>query len=212
VIITRTAAEIISGRDRGMRARALARAATLTGVLLLAGCSGYGTVYDKFFGDNLPPPACPEVWVLADGVALIKFRPGDGRDLTDVIFSGEILGVDATCAYERDRETLVGSVTVEVAVNVRAERGPADRKRHAALPYFVSLIDAERKLVQKHRFEIAVEFPGNLTRVRVRDDPPVTLTIPLKADQRGDLFQVYVGFQLTKDELEFSRKRRKRGR
>lgn len=184
-------------------------ASALAAVLLLAGCS---SVYDKFFGDNLPPPACPGVSILADGVSLIKFRPGGGRDLTDVLFSGEILGIDATCAYERNRETQVGLVTVEVAIEVRAERGPADRSRRAVLPYFVSLVDGERRLVEKRPFEIAVEFPGNLSRIRLKDDPPVALTIPLKADQRGDLFQVYVGFQLTKDELEFSRKRRSRRR
>ena len=186
-----------------------ARVSALVGVLLLAGCTG---TYDKLFGDNLPPPACPGVSILADGVALIKFRPGGGRDLTDVLFSGEILGINATCAYERNRETKSGSVTVEVAIDIRAERGPADRSRKAVLPYFVSLVDGERRLIEKRQFEIAVEFPGNLSRIRLKDDPPIALKIPLKADQRGDLFQVYVGFQLTKDELEFTRKRRSRRR
>lgn len=186
-----------------------ARASALAAVVLLAGCTA---AYDKLFGDNLPPPACPGVSILADGVALVKFRPGGGRDLTDVLYSGEILGIDATCAYERNRETLVGSVSVEVAIDIRAERGPADRSRRASLPYFVSLVDGERRLINKRQFEIAVEFPGNISRIRLKDDPPVALTIPLKADQRGDLFQVYVGFQLTKDELEFTRKRRSRRR
>jgi hypothetical protein len=105
---------IVPSQARGVGFGALA----LVALASLAGCS----VYENLFGSKIPPPACPGVSVLADGATLIKFRSGDGRDLTDVLYSGEILGIDATCAYERDRETLVGSVTVELTIDVRAER------------------------------------------------------------------------------------------
>jgi hypothetical protein len=53
-----------------------------------------------------------------------------------------------------------------------------------------------------------VEFPGNLTRVALRDDdPPVTVDIPLPAGRAATDYQILVGFQLSPDELEYNRRR-----
>ena len=170
---------------------------------LLAGCSAYDWLFTR-----TPPPPCPRVSVLADASSLVKFQSGPGRDLTDIEFGGEIKGFETACEYDLDEDTGTGSVTVEVAVFILAERGLADRDRRAVLPYFALVLDAERRILNKRFFEVAVEFPGNRTRVTVKDDPPVALTIPLKAEDRGETYRVIVGFQLSKEELEYNRRQR----
>lgn len=190
-------------------AGALAPAGGILAFLLLAGCS----VYDSIFGSNLPPLPCPPVSVLGDASLLTRFREGDGRDLIDVLYGGEIGAVETSCEYSLNEDTgAAGWLSVEVAPVIFAERGPADRERRAVYPYFVTVVDAERRVLNKQTFDLVVEFPRNRTRTTVVDKPPVALTIPLKEGVRGDSFEVFIGFQLSREELDFNRRRRARGR
>ena len=90
-----------------------------------------------------------------------------------------------------------------------AIRGPANHDREAQFDYFVSVVDSERDVLNKQIFGVTVKFPGNLTRVSLTDnDPPVTVDIPLAAGRDATDYQIFVGFQLTPDELEYNRRRR----
>ncbi len=97
-------------------------------------------------------------------------------------------------------------MAITIAVRLAAARGPADRDRRADFRYFVALTDLARNVLSKQNFDVAINFPGNLSRVAVTDTP-VDITIPLAADQRGADFQVFLGFQITEREMEFNRRR-----
>jgi hypothetical protein len=168
-------------------------AAVLAAPLLLAACA------------EEKPLACPEVYVLGDAMEAVHFN-GPGRDLIDVTWGGRIVDVRGTCEYEIHKQTGHAILSMEVSVGVEAERGPADTERRAAFQYFVSVVDQQKNILKKQTFDLIVPFEGNRTRLTVYDQP-VVLDIPLKPEQGARHFEVFVGFQLSRDQLEFNRKR-----
>ncbi len=84
------------------------------------------------------------------------------------------------------------------------ERGPASRNRVAPYRYFVTLSDANHEPITKNVFDLAANFPGNVTRMTLTDDS-VQLKVPIGAGQSGRSFTVLVGFQLTEDQLQYNR-------
>jgi hypothetical protein len=179
-------------------------ATALVAMVLLA-VAACGTSADK----NRPPP-CPRLSVLSDAAELTRFAAGAGQDLVDVDFQVEISDLLAGCQYVepesgKDKQVIV----VAMAPVMVAIRGPANRDREAQFDYFVSVVDSERDVLNKQNFGVTVKFPGNLTRVSLKDDdPPVTVDIPLAADRDATDYQILVGLQLTPDELEYNRRRR----
>ena len=184
------------------------RATRLALVLLLAvalgGCAGTKRFFKGMFGTNPPLPPCPRTFVHGDGEKLTKFRPGPGRDLTDVMYEGEIDNFRLVCEHEIDEDTKTGTLLLELTVIIVMERGPAIEKREARYEYFVTLTDSKDAVLQKERFAPSARFEGNVTRF-VFTDEPVTMKIPLKAGQTGKDFQIVIGFQLSREELEFNR-------
>ena len=160
------------------------------------------------FQKEEPPPPCPRVSILGDAATLTKFRPGPGRDLTDVLYEGVVTGVTGRCAYANDGKRANRALSIKVALVIEAARGPANRDGRAAFPYFVGITDSSRNVLNKERFNVRVVFPGNRTRLVITDDP-VNLEIPVKAGQSGRDFTIFVGFQLSREDLEYNRRARK---
>jgi hypothetical protein len=170
-------------------------------LVLLAG-SGCGSSSDK-----KRPPLCPRVAVLSDAAALTRFAEGAGQDLVDVDYQVEVTDILSGCKYVK-AEGNEQVIVVAMAPVLVAIRGPANRDRVAQFEYFVSVVDAERIVLNKQTFGVLVNFPGNLTRVTLKDDdPPVTVDIPLAAGRAATDYQILVGFQLSPDELEYNRRR-----
>lgn len=175
------------GRRRGRPALALAA------VLVLSGCVALSRV---------PAGSCPRASVLADAGEMTRFKPGPGQDLIDVVFEAEIAGVAVTCEDVRSD----GLVAV-VSLGLVTSRGPAATGRVAEVPFFVAYVDRAGKIRDKAVFSSRVEFPAGRPKVAVRED--IELDIPLSAtDSPADL-AIVVGLQLTRQELERNRARRR---
>jgi len=171
----------------------------------LAGCSAYEYVSDKISEPIVL--SCPVYLVLADAANLVRFRDGPGRDLIDVDFETEIIGVQLECTSNIDKRTRVGTLDVDVFVTFRAERGPANRNREARFQYFISIDDNNRNIFDRKKFGIKVGFPGNKTRLVVRSEP-VTIVIPITPKRASRSFRIFAGLILSREELEFNRRRR----
>ena len=164
-------------------------------LIFLAGCTA---------DQDVILPACPKVTILDDTSTLTRFRDGPGRDLTDVDFNGEVVRLTGSCLYDVDSDTGAGILNMELQVEVKVDRGPANRDRTAEFEYFVSILDTGGKIVAKEIFPFKVEFYGK--KVTSKDtDAPITMTIPFAAGQSGRDFSVFVGFQLTPDEIRYNR-------
>lgn len=163
------------------------------------------------------PGPCPRVNILADASQLTEFRDGPGRDLIDVDHTARIARVGGTCVYKMDKpaekgkKPETGTLTMTIGLLIAAERGPADTDRKARFEYFVTLVDRDRQPIQKTVFPVTVDFPGNVTRATA-EEFPIDLKIPLHPKQTGADFVVFVGFQLSPEQVEFNRRREREAR
>ena len=177
------------GRRRAQRPRAKPGPALLGAFVLmlqLAACSG----------DDEMVLACPDVLLVPDAARLVGFA-GPGRDLTDVRF--EVVLQSAALACEYDEEGMEGVLQVSFV----ASRGPADSDRLAPFTYFVAVVTADKQVVTRRQFDLAVPFEGNRTRIAVSEE--LTSDIPLKSGESALDYQIFVGLSLTPEQLRYNR-------
>lgn len=173
--------------------------------LALAGCETLGFTSGGTGEAPLAAAAmlsCPRVGTPADTGDIQRFRSPDSRDLTDLVVAARITSLDGNCRLV-NRQT---AVEVTLTMGVEAMRGPAAQGRAVQLPYFVAVTGANEEILDKAVYAIAVEFPANMQRARLRGEQ-VRLTLPVSADNQAGAYRVFVGFQLTEPELALNRSR-----
>ncbi|WP_341703360.1 hypothetical protein [Ferrovibrio sp.] len=165
-------------------------------IVLLAGL-GLAACSSK----RVPLPACPRVGILGDAQKATQYRPGPGRDLTDVTFQTELLDYNGDCRYEEK----VTVVVVRFMLQVAAARGPAAAADEAQVPYFVAIVDKERNILSRERFVARVPFREGRRRVVIGEE--LEQTIPLAGRRTSDI-EILVGLELDHDQLEKNRRDR----
>ncbi|CAO3422237.1 hypothetical protein [Azospirillum endophyticum] len=160
-------------------------------VLVLSGCSGLGP---KDSADAAL--ACPKVNIVRDLQEVTVFRPG-GKDLTDLESRAALVDFTGNCDYTSD------GVTVNVNVYLVAERGPALQGTTAKYQYFVALAQPDDTLVSKAYFDTDVTFVPGQPRAGTREE--LAPKIPLPKDANAKDWKIYLGFQLTPEQLNFNR-------
>lgn len=144
--------------------------------------------------------ACPGVEVLQDLGEFVRFKPGPGRDATDILVEAWIDGVGGECSLD-GRDLLA-----DLIVRVGSRRGPATKTDKATIGYFVAIADVNRKILQRERFQTTAPFSNRKT---ILFEDTLDLRIPLTSGAQTDSFTVYVGLELSEGELAFNRSKRK---
>ncbi len=208
--------------------------AILASAVLLSACSLFGDDPEEAAEKASPKAApktvarvqpkrrvCPGLAVLRDAATITKFRPGGGRSEADIVYQGEITDARISCLHDLRKPkrtgnymtdflarasppTQGGTMKMEITVIMRATNGPAARPGPVTLSYFVSVTDAEKNVLNKATFEVEVNFPKTRSRQLVAD-APIKLEIPIAKGQTGGEFGVFVGYQLTREELQYNR-------
>ena len=142
--------------------------------------------------------ACPQAMRVQDAATLTRFRPGAGRDRTDVMFEAEVGKVNVACNPRRNR------VDVDLTMEIVVTEGPALNERAASVDYFVRLLDATGNIVQGRNFAADYRFSGN--RTRQGSSEQIALNIPLSEGQAGGSYTIAVGLLPTPEELEYNRR------
>jgi hypothetical protein len=164
-------------------------------VLMLAGC---GSV----FGPSAPPPACPEARVVANLERMTQYRPGEGRDLTDVLFEARIGDLTGECGYDES------ALEVAITVPIQIARGPANQERVTRLEYFVAIQDPQGTVIAKRSFPVEVAFERNQSRALFTDE--LEQRIPLAELNQGPAYRVLLGFQLSEEQVQDNIRRARR--
>lgn len=172
------------------------RAAVLAGVLGAAVLPGACSALED------TPPPCPEVRLLDEGQRLVRYRPGEGRDVTDMVAEARLVGYQGSCAYTDTGVDLLLAPVFEV------EKGPAADSDSATVPWFVALPAFHPDPAAKRLFRATVPFPDNTGRVRYREGQ-VRVVMPLDDPRRqGPEQTVYLGLQLSREQLDRQRRQR----
>jgi len=178
-----------------MIARSLARGAALAvgALLMLSGCG----VFDR----EVKPP-CPRVGILGDAATMIQFRPGAGRDLTDVEFEAEIIGFTGDCEFRNRNAQAVVTVNVQIV----GARGPAAKGDSMTVPFFVAIVDRDQRILARETFASKIDFPAGRRRAGVAEE--MEQKIPIPADRRSSDFEILIGLQLGQAQLDYNRQKR----
>lgn len=177
--------------------RWLLRWAAVTAVaVVVAGCSS-----DE--GDDGVP--CPAAKVLGEPSELTRFRDGPGRDPTDVLFEARMMRVVGECAYDLDG----GEIEVELEVVMEVVRGAALAESKVSYRYFVAVAEwtpdsgSEPVVHSREAFQVDTSIPSGRRGLRYQD--LLEITIPRPDDRNVRNYVLYLGFELTKDELSHNR-------
>ena len=171
-----------------------ARLALAVGIAVgAAGCGG---------DEKAIAPPCPNFLLLGNAGNITKFRPGPGRDITDVEFRATIQNFRGSCAHTKT------GVEAEFFIDMSIERGPANTARAASLEYFVAIPKFHPKPAGKQTFPVRVTFGENQNQLIYRDE--ISIEIPLAKNEAAGDYDVYLGFQLSPEQLEFNRRRQAR--
>lgn len=176
------------------------RRATLLCTALLA--IGLTVSACSAFRKEIPQYACPKVLILGDAGSLVRFKPGPGRDITDILFEARIANFVGGCEYTED------GVGITLRVQIAVERGAANRDREIALEYFAAIPAYQPRPEGKSILPVSGSFADNRSRLIYEDE--VDLTIPLETGSDGPDVEIVLGFQLTPEEIAYNRSLRRR--
>lgn len=177
-----------AGRRDAMRWLAGGVPALAFASLGLAGCTPSGF-----------PPACPQLSLIQGASDLVRLaNNASSGDIRSLILAARIQAVPATCKFVgRD------SVGAQVRVQFAVQRGPAATSRDVELHYFVAATKGQT-ILDEQDYVTKGTFPANVDRMTLIGDP-INLLFPVGADQSAAGYQIYVGFRLSKAELDANR-------
>lgn len=167
----------------------------------LAGCGGGGLPF-------MDPPIvlnCPDYFIVEDAASRTAFRPGQGRDIVDIEDRSKIGAVDLACISNIKTETNSGIMELIVRPVFAVERGAADADLKTSLPFFIVITDPNKNILFRHALSFDVSFAGNKTRL-IATAPEVRMELPITKEWRDRYYKIYVGMELTADQLAYNRK------
>jgi len=165
----------------------------LAPLFLLGGCG--------VFGKKEPPLPCPPVYLVKQAAFLTQYQEGGLGDITDVRLRNRIVDFKGECTYKRKNTEL----TVVLSVVFDMTRGAANRDRRAEFSYFVAMPKFHPDPAGKRVFGVAANFRENETRKLAVDTVEIKVPIARKGALRE--YAIYIGFQLTPQQLEDNKRR-----
>lgn len=140
--------------------------------------------------------ACPPLSIVPDAARLVRYA--DGEDLTDVRFEANLDQVTPVCQQTKS------DLLVDLTVVLTARRGPAMPQGDAAFSYFVAVTSADRELLARQEFPVQIPLGPEGRRVRLTE--LVQPRLPLTEKQSPYSYRLFIGFVLTRQELEQNRR------
>jgi hypothetical protein len=160
-------------------------------LLALSGC--------KVFVKEEPPP-CPRVSILADAAKLVQFRPGPGRDITDIAYKVQVVNYAGSCFYDKEYHVM----TVDLQVGFDAQRGAALSEDSQEIRYFISVPTFFPQPDAKEIFPLTLKFSKNAASLHVTDQD-AKISIPVKSVKELERYEVFIGLQLDEAQLDYNR-------
>ncbi len=156
--------------------------------------------------ESVSAPACPTIVIVKDTADLTTFRPGPGRDLTDVVIDARLARFDGSCETDLERDQS-GRVNVDLQLLFEIERGPANQAPNGQFRYYVAIAERDGGAILAKKV-FATEFEFEDSRRRIGGVEELIQEIPLQPGKLGEDFEIYVGFQLTPEQLQYNRAKR----
>ena len=142
---------------------------------------------------------CPGMTAVLDAYMAATFKPGTQPLPTNALYTVEIVNVRGNCTFDKQGKSSESNLHVTFG----ATRGvPGDAATYT-VPYFVAVTQSETiitKTLRKITFSFA---PGEKTATFEDDIDDVALTTD--GEKKPYDYQILVGLQLTKEQLDYNR-------
>ncbi len=142
---------------------------------------------------------CPFVKTLYDASRYVEMK-GDVETPGAVGYTGEIEGIQATCAY-RGAEPIHVSMAVDFAFG----RGPQAQELKKTYRYWVAVTVRNAAVLDKQYFEVPAVFKPGQDRVTYIDQVRDIVIPRARATVSGSNFEVLTGFDVTPQMADFNR-------
>lgn len=187
----------------------------------LTGCESMQTARDKissidfpYFGDSDESEAtqkstmlanaadCPQVAIVDDLKNLTQFEtpsaPTPGTKISSITLSN----IESTCSLN---EKTVG---VDLTLTFNGLLGPKatswkTESRSFAYPYFIAVTTPTGEILSKEVFAATIRYDGDEIAITQKEN--IRQVIPLRENMSAAGYEILIGFQLTDDELNYSR-------
>jgi hypothetical protein len=144
--------------------------------------------------------ACPSVAAMVDASSFTAFADGAAPDPSHALYAAQITDVTTDCDYDKKAR----SVDSSLAITFRVSRPPNGAPLHGSIPYFVVVNGADGKILLRQAYKVNFQFdPGQATTTFKDNIASVVIDLP-KEKQLWD-YQLLVGLQLTKAQLDYNR-------
>jgi hypothetical protein len=142
---------------------------------------------------------CPFVKALYDANRYVELK--DGKELAEAVgYTGEIEGIQSTCAYKGDEP-----IKVSMAIKFAFGRGPTAEGFKKDYRYWVAVTVRNAAVLDKEYFDVPAMFEKGQDRVTYVDHI-ADIVIPRgKSSVNGANFEVLVGFDVTPQMATFNR-------
>ena len=183
---------VTAGRGLFARGATFFRCAALLGLagLALAGCTS-----DKQKG------LCPSAFAITPVSNLTVFRQNAPQDPSGELYTVSIADVKTNCKFDKKEIT----TDSEIGVVFRAKRAAATDGGTYNVPYFLAVTRHGDKILTKKLFIAHVAFAPGQTSVSFEDKIDST-TINIARNAKVGEYAIMVGFQLTKEQLDYNTK------
>lgn len=145
-------------------------------------------------------PLCPGAAALVETSVLTAFPDGAQPDPSHPLYRLAISSVSTDCSVDARARQADSSVEIHF-VATRAQAGEAAQYR---VPYYVA-VRTGPEIVAKKVFWAMVKFDAGETSTNF-DESIDSTTIKIANDKQPYEYQILVGLQLTKEQLEYNRK------
>ncbi len=137
---------------------------------------------------------CPAVGIVAHMGTLTRFNSARQTN-ENVIFDATITDIEFNC----DDQTAVDTI---ISFSIQGRRGPALSNEVQNLTYYVVVIRDNYLVTAKKKFTTQLNFSGGRDKAGVRETVVQRFT-NFEMLKRYD-YEVYVGFELAPEELQFN--------
>jgi hypothetical protein len=143
---------------------------------------------------------CPSAAVLVDASAYTQFPEGAAPDPSHAVYTAQIIDVGTDCDFDKKERTADSSLKITFHVS----RAPNGAPLHGTIPYFVVVNGAKGAIILRQNFKAEFQLdPGQASTTF--EDSVSSVLINLGKDKWPWDYQVLVGLQLSKAQLDYNR-------
>ena len=142
---------------------------------------------------------CPGVTSILDAVVLTEFKPGSAPDPSNALYTVKIGDVTGVCDFDKKGE----HSSSDIDITFTATRAQADDAAEYKVPYFVAITQADRVITKQQR-SVVISFAAGEKSVTI-DEPVKSIELKTDHDKKPWDYQILVGLQLTKEQLDYNR-------